>query len=406
MRRAVIAAVPANVFFLGLVSFLTDISSEMTLSLLPLFLVNVLGTGPGIVGIIEGVAESTAILLRLVSGYFSDLLGRRKPLVLLGYGLSSVAKPLLYFAASWGLVFGVRFADRLGKGVRTAPRDALVAASSPEAIRGRSFGLHRALDTYGAVVGLGIAALIVFLSQQESLMLSRGTFQKLVLGGVVPGFMAVAVLLFLVKEVRPGARSSSMRRPSFAGFGRNFKLFLGAAGLFGLGKFSDAFFVLRAQDLGLSPFYILLLLVMFNLVYAFCALPAGILSDRWGRRRVLGLGWASYALTCLGFALTASPGAIVSLFILYGFYYGVSEGVSRAFVADLAGERVRGTAYGLYHGVTGMAALPASLMAGFLWQATGPRFPFLLGAFLSLFAVLGLFLVVREMPPKSSGSGG
>lgn len=395
MRLFLAATVPANVFFLGLVSFLTDISSEMTLSLLPLFLVNVLGAGPGIVGVIEGVAESTAILLRLVSGYLSDLLGKRKPLVLLGYGLSSVAKPFLYFATSWGLVFGVRFADRLGKGVRTAPRDALVAASSPEDIRGRSFGLHRALDTYGAVVGLAVAAAIVFLSQRGTLLLTRETFQKLVLAGIIPGFLAVAVLFFRVREVAPPRKSPSLRRPKLQGLSPNFKLFLSVTGLFALGKFSDAFFILRAQDIGLSPFYILLLLVAFNLVYAICALPAGILSDRWGRKRVLGLGWLSYTLVCLGFAFVASPGSIVSLFLLYGFYYGISEGVSRAFVADLTEEVYRGAAYGLYHAVTGIAALPASILAGTLWQVMGPSVPFLLGSFLSLAAVLGLFLVVR-----------
>ena len=387
-----------NVLFLGITSFLTDISSEMIFTLLPLFLLNVLRVGTPVIGLVEGVAESTATLTQLLSGWLSDRLRRRKALACLGYAMSTLAKPVLYFASSWGLVLGVRFFDRLGKGVRTSPRDALLAASTASEVRGKGFGFHRALDTFGAVVGLGGAAAIVFLLQQGGLELTRPTYQILVLVSLVPAVLAVAVIFFLVREVRltadpDKASSSSFLHPT--PFDRRFKLFLGIMVVFTLGNSSDAFLVLRAQNLGLSVFHILLLFVFFNLVYASFSLPAGILSDRLGRRRLIVLGWLIYAASYLGFAFATDFWHVWLLFGLYGLFRGATEGVERAFVADLVGVEKRGTAYGLFHTAVGITILPASLIAGWLWQLISPSAPFLFGGLLAGLAALLLAVLLR-----------
>jgi len=397
-----------NVFFLGLVSFLTDVSSEMIFTLLPLFLANILGAAAVVIGFIEGVAESTASLLKLFSGWLSDRLGKRKSLAIIGYGLSTLAKPFMYVATTWGLVLGVRFADRLGKGVRTAPRDALVADSVSAMERGKAFGFHRAMDTSGAALGLVAAAAVVFLLQKGTLELVRNTYQWLVLIGIIPAVLALFVFFF-VREARKGSspqsRSDSKTTESYldrssrdakAGFDNRFKLFLGIMFLFTLGNSSDAFLILRAQNLGNCVLYILLMLVLFNIIYSTVAIPAGILSDKLGRRRIIVLGWLVYALTYLGFAMTSASWQIWLLFALYGVYYGLAEGVARAFVADLVPEDRRGTAYGLFHGVVGITLLPASVTAGWLWQVISPAAPFYFGAGLAFLAMIGLLVLVRE----------
>lgn len=392
-----ILGVASNVFFLGLVSFLTDISSEMIFTLLPLFLFNVLGVGPAIIGLIEGVGEATATTLRVGSGWLSDRLGRRKRLTAVGYSLSTLAKPFLYFATTWGVVLGVRFTDRLGKAVRTAPRDALVADSSPVAERGKSFGFHRGLDSYGAVFGLAIAAVVVFLSQRGALELARETYQTLVLVSILPAALAVLLLLLFVTEPRrvpptPGYTGAAPISPLTPPF----KLFLGVMVLFTLGRVADAFIVLRAQTLGLSPFHILLVLIAFNLVYANLSFLAGVLSDRLGRRGVLAMGWASFGLIYLGLALATAPWQVIGLIVVYGVAYGSTEGVGRALVADMVGTEKRGTAYGLYHGVVGLAALPAALIVGWLWQAVSPQAAFLFAASLMGLATLSLLTLLQE----------
>lgn len=394
VSRRRILGVSANVFFLGVVSFLTDASSEMIFTLLPLFLLNVLGTPVAIIGLIEGVGEATATSLRLVSGWLSDRLGRRKGLTAAGYTLSTVAKPFLYLANGWGMVLGVRFTERLGKAIRTAPRDALLADSAAPGERGKSFGLHRALDSYGAVIGLAVAATVVYLSQRGTVALAGETFRSLVLISIVPAALAVVVLLLFVSE--PATHSP---RPTAAGatpITPRFKLFLGIMVVFTLGRLSDAFLVLRAHDLGLSTVHILLLFVLFNLVYANLSFVAGGLSDRVGRRVVLALGWGSFGLIYLGLAAAQAPWQVMVLIVLYGVSYGSTEGVGRALVADMVGRQRRGTAYGLYHGVVGFAALPSGLLAGFLWQAVNPAAPFLVAAALMGLATLALLALLRE----------
>lgn len=400
--RARILGLTANVFFLGVVSFLNDISSEMTLTLLPLFLANVLGASTLVIGLIEGVAESAASFLKIGSGWFSDRWQQRKTLTLIGYALSTIAKPFLYFAGTWHWVLGVRFADRLGKGIRTSPRDALLSESTLEKERGKSFGFHRALDSFGAVFGLGLAAIIVYLTQRGTLEISHASFQRLVLVGIIPAVLAVLVLIFFVHEAKDisskadKVSSEAMHRPGlFSGLPTRFKVFLGITVLFTLGNSSDAFLILRAQNLGLSTFQVLLLLVLFNIVYASIAGPAGILSDKLGRKALIISGWGIYALIYLGFALASTPGIVIGLFVAYGIYYGAAEGVGRALVADMVPSERRGTAYGLYHGAIGLSVLPASVIAGWLWQSINPAAPFFFGAALAAISSIALVVLVR-----------
>jgi MFS family permease len=396
-RRKVFGLNP-NVFFLGIVSLLTDISSEMIFTLVPLFLFNVLRIGTPIIGLIGGLSESADAVFRIFSGWLSDRVGRRKPLAVVGYSISTLAKPFMYLASSWGGVLAVRFGDRLGKGIRTSPRDALVADSVSAGERGRGFGLHRAMDTFGAVLGLAIAAIIIYFVQGGGLELNLKSYQWLILVGIVPAVLAIAVLLFFVherKKASPGAQQK-LPRIGLAGFDTRFKLFLVVMAVFTLGNSSDFFVILRAQNLGSSVIYVVLMLVVFNLVYAVTALPAGVLSDRLGRRRVIIMGWFIYVLVYLGFALASELWQVWLLFACYGVFYGMAEGVARAFVADLVPAERRGTAYGLYHGVVGMALLPASLIAGWLWQAYSPAAPFYFGAGLAFVAMVGMMALVKE----------
>jgi len=397
MKRRVFGLNP-NVFFLGVVSLLTDVSSEMIFTLVPLFLFNVLSIGTPIIGLVGGLSESADAIFRIFSGWLSDRMGKRKPLAVLGYTISTIAKPFMYLASSWGAVLAVRFGDRIGKGIRTSPRDALVADSVSAGERGRGFGLHRAMDTTGAFLGLAIAAVIIYQVQGGELALSLKTYQWLVVVGVVPAVLAVLVLLFFVRDRRSSAGNTSSQAglKSIGGFDTRFKLFLVIMAVFTLGNSSDFFVILRAQNLGSSVLYVVLMLVVFNIAYAATSIPAGILSDRLGRRWVITLGWFIYALVYLGFALASELWQVWLLFASYGVYYGVVEGVARAFIADLVPEEKRGTAYGLYHGVVGLALLPASLIAGWLWQAYSPAAPFLFGACLAFLAMLGIMILIRE----------
>jgi MFS family permease len=390
-----------NIFFLGIVSLLTDVSTEMIFTLVPLFLCNVLGAGATIVGLIGGLSESTDAILRIYSGRLSDRIGKRKFLAVIGYAVSTIAKPFMYIASSWGVVLAVKFSDRVGKGIRTSPRDALVADSVSAEERGRGFGVHRAMDTFGAVLGLAIAAVIIYIVQGGGLELGLKTYQWLVLVGVVPAVLSVLVLLAFVREKKrattyTGSQDGLDLGRKAAGFETRFKLFLVIMAVFTLGNSSDFFVVLRAQNLGSPVLYITLMLVLLNVAYAAFSVPAGILSDRLGRRRVIVLGWTVYVAVYLGFAVASSLWQVWLFFACYGIYYGIVEGVVRAFVADLVPEEKRGTAYGLYHGVVGLTLLPASLIAGWLWDSVSPAAPFYLGAGLAFVAMLGLLVLIRE----------
>ncbi len=394
---------PRNVWVVTITSFLTDVSSEMVINLIPLFLANALGVRTGIIGLIEGTAEMAASLLKIFSGWLSDRLGRRKGLAVAGYGLSTLVKPFLYFATAWGEVLAVRFADRVGKGIRTAPRDALIADSIEEQRRGLAFGLHRAGDTAGAFVGLAIAAAVIWLVQGDRSSLARPAFQAVVLASIVPAVLAVLVLALGAREtISPVSPDRSPPALSLKGFDPRFKRFLAVMVLFTLGNSSDAFLILRAQERGLSILGVMGMLLTFNLVYSLASGPAGALSDRLGRTRLIAAGWLAYACIYLGFALAGNPEQIWLLFALYGLYYGMAEGAGKALVADLVRPDQRGRAYGVYHAVVGLTVFPASLIAGILWQGIGPwsgfgpAAPFLFGAATALLA--GILLVAWQGP--------
>jgi MFS family permease len=352
-----------------------------------------------VVGLIEGVAEATSSLLKVFSGWFSDRIGARKSPAVAGYALSAFAKPLFYFASTWQAVAVARWGDRVGKGIRTAPRDALVADSIAPSQRGLAFGFHRGADTAGAVVGLSIALGVVVAA--SSTTLTEATWQRIVLLSLIPAALAVLALAVGARETGVKERRA---RPSFAlrSLGKPFMIFLGIVALFDLGNSSDAFLVLRAQSLGANVAVILAMLITFNLVYAVVSAPAGALSDRIGRERLLIGGWVAYALIYLGFAFAQQVPQAWALFALYGLYYGTAYGTAKAFVADLVPAQLRGTAYGTYAAVLGLLDLPASLIAGVLWGGVGrwagfgPRAPFLFGGMLALAAALLMALWRRS----------
>jgi MFS family permease len=340
----------------------------------------VLGVRMAFIGLIDGVAETTASLIKIYSGALSDKIGKRKWLAVLGYAISTVAKPFLYFANAWGWVLGIRFADRVGKGIRTAPRDALVAASTDVNNRGFAFGLHRAGDTAGAFIGIGIAALIIWLTQTNEALLSVNTFRIAVLASIVPAGWAVSVLAVGAADLDVAAKGAGKMRLSFKEINPRFRNFLFIMILFTLGNSSDSFIILRAQERGLNVLQTLFMLMTFTAIYTLLSSPLGSLSDRVGRRTLIIGGWLAYAFVYLGFALASTGWQIWMLFGLYGIFYG--------------------TAYGLVNAAVGITALPASLLAGLLWQGLGswtgfgPSAPFFFGAALALIASL---LLWRQM---------
>ena len=386
-------ALHRNVWATSITSFLMDVSSEMVLNILPLFLANVLGVKTSVIGLIEGVAEATASLLKVFSGWLSDKLRSRKWLAVAGYGISTLAKPFFYFANSWEMVAGVRWADRVGKGIRTAPRDALIADSSSEPQRGLAFGVQRAADTAGAMFGLLIALGVVWLAQANAAALGASTFRIVVLISLIPAVLAVLALALGAQEV-PVTGQRTAPKFAFRSLGRPFMVFMLIVGLFELGNSSDAFLVLRAQERGLSVLGVLGMLVTFNLVYTLISAPAGSLSDRIGRRGIIVGGWLVYAAVYLGFGLAQTGWQVWLLYALYGLYYGLAYGTTKALIADLVPEAVRGTAYGTYNAVIGILDFPASVIAGVLWQGFGSwagfgaPAPFLFGAAVALLATL------------------
>ena len=382
-----------NIFWLGLTSLFTDISSEMIYPLIPVFATTILGVSAQFVGLIEGIAESTASLLKVFSGWLSDKINKRKGLTLAGYSLSAIAKPLLAVANAGWQVLSVRAIDRSGKGIRTAPRDALIADSSNSEDYGKSFGFHRTMDTIGAMIGPALAlVLLPFLATRSS---SHG-YRELFGLAVIPAAVGIIILVFFVKDIRIKSRSETpVEKPklSLAGFDRRFKLFLLVVLIFTLGNSSDAFLILRAKNVGLAIGLIPLAYLMFNTVNAVLATPTGIISDRLGRRGVISVGFFIFAIVYTGFALAKGTALIWLMFALYGVYYAFTESIFKAYTADIVPDSARGTAYGLLNMTMGIALLPASLIAGFLWDRVSPGAPFFYGAATALIALI-LFLVL------------
>jgi MFS family permease len=390
---------PRNVFAISLVSLLNDASSEIIYPLLPVFLSLTLGASPGVVGLIEGTAESVSSLLKLFAGYFSDRRGKRKAFVVLGYSLASFARPLLAFATSWYQVLAIRLTDRVGKGIRSAPRDAMIADTVALEERGLAFGFHRAMDHTGAVVGPLIGYLLVMLFAADRNSPTAGDFTKIFLLASIPALAAVLVVTFFVREaVKPKtARDQKVEKVSFSmrGFDGNFKRFLVIIALFTLSNSSDAFLLLRAQSTGVSVATIPLLWAMLHVSKVMSSLVGGDLSDRLGRRRLIVSGWILYAAVYIGFAFVANSISVWVLFLIYGIYFGLAEGAEKALVADLVRPEQRGTAYGLYNLAFGITVLPASLLMGALWTWWGPATAFLVSGTLGATAAVLMLLLVK-----------
>lgn len=389
-------ALDPTVKALGVVTLLNDLSSEVAVRTLPLFLANVPRGQERHHRAHRGGAESTATLLKVVSGVLADRVGKKKALALWGYGLSGFTKPLLFFAAGWPLVLAVRVLDRIGKGIRTAPRDALIADVTPPEHRGRAFGFNKAMDKAGAVGGLVLAAAgILYFGGIGQGALTRESYQALVLLSVVPGIAAVFVLARWVRErpALPSVEASSVRL-AWRGLDGRFRAYLAMLVIFTLGNSSDAFLMLRAQTLGLGLVEIFLVLAAFNLVITLSSTPAGALSDWLGRRGLIVAGWTIYAMIYVGFAFASSAWHIWALYLGYGLYYGAFQVAASALVADLVRPELRGTAYGLFNGAIGVAAFPASLLAGLLWDSYGAPAPFLAGGILALLAAVGMLAVI------------
>ena len=406
-------SLPRTVLALGVVSFLTDLSSEMIYPLLPVFLTVTLGAGAVALGAVEGVAEAAASMLKLVSGAWSDRARRRKPLVVVGYAVAGVARPLIGAAGSWVAVLALRFADRVGKGLRTSPRDALIADVTDPARRGAAFGVHRAMDHAGAVAGPLVAAALLAWGLEM-----RTVFYL----AAVPAALTLVVLVAAVREgARPDVEPGDGRREAGAGGGRargegddaeadpaaargddpgrglgrlgrlgpldpGLRRLLAALALFTLGNSTDAFLLLRLADAGIAAGWVAVLWSAHHVVKALAAAAGGPLSDRFGRRRSMLAGWLVYAAVYAGFALAGSPAALVVIFLAYGLYFGLTEPVEKAWAVDLAASGRRGTALGAYHATVGLTALPASLLFGVLWAAFGAPVAFAAGAGLALAA--------------------
>jgi MFS family permease len=386
-----------NVVILGFVSLLNDAASEMIYPLLPVFLTSVLGAGPAALGVIEGIAESTASFLKLASGYLSDRVKRRKGWVVAGYTISNVIRPLIAVAGSWIQVLVLRFSDRVGKGLRTSPRDAMIADSTPPEYRGTAYGFHRAMDHGGAIVGPLLATGL--------LLLFHDSISTVFLLSFIPGTLAVLLLLAGLREKETAHLGRGGRfnvRSAWTEMPSDFRKYLSIILIFTLGNSTDAFLLLRAQALGVPVALLPAIWVALHVVKMAVSVPGGMLSDRLGRKKVIVAGWIVYALVYGGFAFADRLWHAWALFAVYGVYFGLTEGVEKALVADFAPNHLRGSAFGLYHLTVGIGALPASLLFGLVWEQAGPSAAFGLGAGLALLAsVMLAFLNVRR--PQNNG---
>jgi MFS family permease len=387
--------IPGGIWALGFVSMLMDISSEMIHALLPVYLVTVLGTSMVTVGVIEGVAEATASITKIFSGALSDWLGKRKLLAVLGYGLAAFTKPAFPLAPSVSWLIAARFVDRVGKGIRGAPRDALVADIAPTHLRGASFGLRQSLDTVGAFLGplLGIGLM----------WWTADNFRAVFWVAVVPAFLAFALMIFAVREPARPERLRKIHNPislaEIKRLGASYWWIVGIATVFTLARFSEAFLILRAQSVGLPIMLVPAVLVLMNVVYALAAYPAGVASDRMNRTTLLIVGLVLLIAADLALALLPSIGGVALGVVLWGLHMGLTQGLFATLVADASPPELRGTAYGFFNLLTGVAMLAASVIAGALWDATGPKGTFVAGACLAFLALAGLLGVRGQIRP-------
>ncbi|MFB0526646.1 MAG: MFS transporter [bacterium] len=390
-----ISGLGINILLLGIISFLTDVSSEMILAILPLFIASLGGAGIAI-GLIGGIGDSVASLLKVFSGYWSDRLRKRKPFAFFGYSISSVAKLFFPFIASWTQLLILRPLERVGKGVRDAPRDALIAASSKVEVRGKAFGFHRAMDSSGAFLGALLAFILFWFLKFE--------FKPILFIAALVSFLALFPFAWVKEKAfadRPQGKSSF--RINLRSLPTSFRRYLMVTVVFALGNFTYMFFVLRARDVfqPVFPFRLaltipILLYCWFNIVYALFSLPGGILSDRIGRKRTLRLGYLAYGLSCVGFAVTRTLASFIILFALYGFSFALVEGNQRAFASVFVEENLRGTALGAFHTAIGISTLIASIFAGILWNFS-PKLTFSYGAIMGLVAAISIGSIGKKL---------
>lgn len=386
-QNQIIKGITKNIFILGLVSLFTDLSSQMVFPLIPLFLTTVLGAGVYAVGIVEGAAETAASLLKVISGYWSDKIKKRKYFILFGYSLSSITKPLFAFANIWSFVLFIRVVERIGKGLRTAPRDAIVAESCDESVRGKAYGFHRAMDGIGSVLG----AILAFL------LLPVLGYRNIFILAFIPSIIAVLVILFIKEKNAPTkkeTRETSIKL-SFKELSMNLRMFIIVSSIFALGHFGYAFLLLRAKDIGLADNIAILLYVIFYIVYTICIIPFGILSDKIGRKPILIMGYLVFAITSIGLIFISNIYGILLFFVIYGIFYAMIDGVQRAFIVDLAPKHLKATALGAFHTSIGLVALPGGLIAGLLWDIISPEATFVYGFALSIIS-MGLFIFVKS----------
>jgi len=380
-----------NVFVISLVSFFNDIASEMIYPIVPIFLMTVLGAPVTIVGLIEGIAESTASILRVFSGWFSDKLKSRKPFMVVGYGLSALSKAILAASFHWSMVLGGRFLDRFGKGIRTSARDALITESSEAQYRGSVFGFHRAVDTMGALVGPLIA--LALLSKFGHNL--RFIFYL----AVIPSVIGIVLLAVFVKDIRK--RQNHKNAPLFRlrdmELSRDFKIYLIVSAVFTIGNSSDAFLILRALNLGLSLSLTIAVYTLFNLFYAIFSHPAGIISDRIGQKKVLLCGFCLFALVYFLFGIITEQYLLWVLFPLYGLYMALTEGIGKAYISLLVRKDFTGTTYGIYQTLIGIVTFFSSLIAGFLWKYIAPGAPFIFGGITALIAFVIFAVSMRRV---------
>ncbi len=382
-----------NVFIAGFVSFFMDVSSEMIYPLVPLFLANVFGVNKSVIGLIEGIAESTASLLKVFSGWFSDRIGNRKWLMAAGYGISTLSRPIVALAAGWQHVMGSRFMDRFGKGVRTAPRDAIIAESSESAFLGRAFSFHRSLDTMGAVVGPALA--FFFLG------IFSNNYRTVFWLSMIPGAIAVLLIIFFISEKKKVSIAHAERpKLMFKHFDWRFKFFVSIATIFAIGNSSDVFLILRAQQIGIPTLMIPVVYLLFNLIYSLSAIPAGIAADRLGRKRVILLGFILFAILYYGFAIAKDTAAIWALFAFYGLFMGLTEGIQKAFLATIIPSDFKATAFGVYNTAVGLAMFPASLIGGWLWDHVSPSATFYYGSITASLSTVLFFILAAKMKKR------
>ncbi|OGH10893.1 MAG: hypothetical protein A2857_04625 [Candidatus Levybacteria bacterium RIFCSPHIGHO2_01_FULL_36_15] len=383
-----------NVFFVGLISFFGGISQDIFVPILPLYLANILNLDKSFIGFTEGLVTSSASIFKIVSGFLSDKFKSRKSIVFLGYFLSFVARPLLALTTSGIGVLALRFLDGVGKGIKDSPKDALIADSTQAGSRGRGFGIVRALDTLGSVVGPILLFVLLYLLQNNSLK-----YHYIFFITAIPLIFTLSILSIFVRET-PIEKAQKKVNIDLKLPGK-FYIFLAIVVVFSIGNSSGAFLILRAQNIGVSLLAIPLVYALFNFFYASASIPLGSLSDKIGREKVILLGWFSYSVSYLGFGLANQSYQIWFLFAFYGIYFATTEGVAKAYVADIISSEYRGRAYGIYNSVIGLVTLPASMIAGFLWDKYNPSAPFYFGAAIAFLAAILLFLFVYVYRPKS-----